>query len=279
VWAGARFVLVLVPCCVGCGGICNALQRAEAHLAVPLGQARVDCLTTGADIVEHGREPRKRSQPLGGRPSEPSRSKGRVRRPAGVRRLLVHRSWSCYQPAMSWWPESGLLRTVLDAKSSVYASVTLACTAIVVLAVVHVPYLRMLPGLVLAIVASVGLLTFALFLGRMWELGHECWQEHRRRRAVLARLDTLNTSERQVLTDQAERNEQTFYDAIHDPVVAGLERKGLVLRPAIGSPLRYSYTIPDLVWSELRRRWEAEGKPEARSDGLAARRPPRAQRR
>jgi hypothetical protein len=183
--------------------------------------------------------------------------------------LLVHRAWSCYQLAMSWWPDSGWLRA-LDLRASTFSAVAVGCWAVFALAQFELLYLDVLPRWVRAVFVVVAVVASSLWLGRVWELSTARITGWRQRCAILARLNTLNTSERELLTDQAERNEQTFFDAIHDPVVAGLERKGLVLRSAIGSPLRYSYAIPDFVWRELRHRTRVSDQPAVRSGADAS---------
>ena len=170
---------------------------------------------------------------------------------------------------MSWWPDSGLLRAILEAKSSVYASVTLACAAIVALAVLDVPFQSALPQWVLGAILAFGVLAVALFFGRLWDLGHERWREYRWRRGVLAQLDKLNAAETERLAHLAASNEQTFYAApYHDPVVAGLVHKGLVVRSSAGTVWSVPHSIPDFVWREIRRRWPAREQPEEEPEDI-----------
>jgi hypothetical protein len=173
----------------------------------------------------------------------------------------------CYLPGMSWWPESGLLRAVLGAKSSVYAFLALACAAIVALAVLDVPFLSAIPPAWLGGIVALGLLAAALFLGRMWDLGHGRLRVHRRKRAILAQLDKLSASEEALLRHQAERNEQSFNAYIHSPVV-GLQHKGLTLPSSSGYENAWPHTIPDFVWAEMRRRWPARDQPEEQPEDI-----------
>ena len=169
---------------------------------------------------------------------------------------------------MSWWPDSGWLRA-LDLTASTAASIALACGAIVALAVLDAPFLSKLPQWVLGTIVALGVLVLALFLGRIWDLGHGHWRERRQRKAVLAQLDKLNAAETERLAHLAASNEQTFYTApYHDPVVAGLVHKGLVVRSSAGTVWSVPHSIPDFVWREIRRRWPAREQPEEEPEDI-----------
>ena len=184
---------------------------------------------------------------------------GQGLRPCGTRAivcpLLVHGVCSCYQPTMSWLPDSGWLRA-LDLSTSIAAAVSLGCWAILGLAEFDFLYLGVLPVMIRAAVAIIAVLASLLWLGRLWDLGFAHFTKWRLRRGVLAQLDTLNTGEAELLGTQAENNEQTFYAPMfHDPIALGLVEKGLAQRSRVGTPMGASYTIPDFVWREMRRRW------------------------
>ena len=64
-------------------------------------------------------------------------------------------------------------------------------------------------------------------------------------------------------------NEQTFYTAYLDAVVAGLVQKGLVVRLSGGTHWSTPHTIPDFVWREIRRRrWPAREQPEEEPEDI-----------
>lgn len=176
--------------------------------------------------------------------------------------------------AMSCLPDSGWLRA-LDLKASTAAAVSVACWAVFGLAEFDLLYLGVLPTWVRAAFVIVALLALSLWLARVWEWGSARFTGWRQRRAILAELDKLSTSEAEFLADRVEKNERTFDARFDSSVAAGLRRKRLALPSATGHPLGYPHTIPDFVWSELKRRRGVEEKREALS-GSAARPPARA---
>jgi hypothetical protein len=156
---------------------------------------------------------------------------------------------------MSWLPDSGWLRA-LDLRASNAAAVSLACWAVLGLAQVDFLYLGVLPTWVRAVFVIIALLATMLWFGRIWDLGRGRFVARRCRRAVLAQLDMLSTSEANLLRSQLEENEQTFNAAMDCPVVVGLRRKGLLVRPTgLGNPFEFPHMIPDFVWAEMQLRW------------------------
>jgi hypothetical protein len=179
---------------------------------------------------------------------------------------------------MSWLPDSGWLRA-LDLRASTFAAIALGCWAVFGLAEFGLLYLGALPTWARAVIVIIAVVASLLWLARLWDVGLDRFTGWRQRRAILAQLDTLNTAEKELLTDQAANNEQTFYAPMfHDAVVTGLVEKGLVLRSHIGIPRNAPFKIRDFVWSELRRRWKASDHQKPRPDRSAASRTPRAQR-
>jgi hypothetical protein len=175
---------------------------------------------------------------------------------------------------MSWLPDSGWLRA-LDLKASTAAAVSLGCWAVFGLAEFDLLYLGVLPAWVRAGFAIVALLALALWLGQVWGPGFDRFAGRRRRRAILAQLDKLSTSEVELLRGQLEKNEQTFHARFDSSVAAGLRHKGMAPMSATGHPLGWPHTIPDFVWAEMRRRWKVAEQPKA-SPGDARSRVPRA---
>jgi hypothetical protein len=156
---------------------------------------------------------------------------------------------------MSWWPDSGWLRA-LDLRASTAAAVSLGCWAVLGLAERDLLYLGALPTWVRAVFAIIALVGTLLWLGRLWDVAFARFTGWRRRRATLAQLHNLSTSEAALLRYQLEQNEQTFNAAVDSPVVVGLRLKGLLSRPAgIGNPFEYPHKIPDFVWAEIQWRW------------------------
>jgi hypothetical protein len=180
---------------------------------------------------------------------------------------------------MSWLPDSGWLRA-LDLRASTFAAGALGCWAVFGLAEFGLLYVGALPTWVRGVFVIVALVASLLWLGRLWDMGFARFTAWRQRRAILAQLDKLSTSEMELLAEQTAKNEQTFSARFDSPVAAGLRSKGLALRSDTGHPLGHPHTIPDFVWNELRRRWQDEEKPETRSGsaGSPAFRRPRTQR-
>jgi hypothetical protein len=176
---------------------------------------------------------------------------------------------------MSWLPDSGWLRA-LDLRASTFAAVALACWAVFGLAEFGLLYLGTLPTWVRGVFVIVALMASL----RLWNLGFARFRAWQQRRAILAQLDNLSTSEIELLAEQIANNEQTFSARFDSPVAAGLRSKGLALRSDTGHLLGYPHTIPDFVWNELRRHRAVEdkGKARSRSAESPAFRPPRTQR-
>jgi len=154
---------------------------------------------------------------------------------------------------MQWLPDSGWLRA-LDLRTSTAAAVALTCWAVLGLAKLDLLYLGELPTWLRAAFAVVALLATALWGVRMWELAHRRWRTGRQRQEILTELDKLSDSEARLLTEQLEKNEQTFSVRFDNPIAAGLRQKGLAVRSDTGHLLGYPHTIPNFVWAELRRR-------------------------
>jgi hypothetical protein len=106
---------------------------------------------------------------------------------------------------MSWLPDSGWLRA-LDLRASTFAAVAVGCWGIFGLAEFGLLYLGALPTWVRALLVVIALVASSLWLARLWDVGFGHFTGWRRRRATLAQLDKLSTSEMELLVDQVEKN-------------------------------------------------------------------------
>lgn len=82
---------------------------------------------------------------------------------------------------------------------------------------------------------------------------YERWsRERRRRRSVLAMLDSLSPEEMLLLAYCVIRNCRTITLDVTDRVACALASKGLLYRPAgTYSPLSYPFAVPDFLWAHL----------------------------
>lgn len=160
--------------------------------------------------------------------------------------------------SMVAWPDSGWLK-VLDLKGSTAFFLAFGCGLVYFFAQNELFYLNLLPGWAIAIFVAIGILSFLLFLARLWELfirNFNSWRFSRTaKQKTLEHLDTIDEKEKLYLGTLVRENMRSFNTKLSDPTAHSLAEKGLVERATgAGSRLEWPHIVPDYVWQELQKR-------------------------
>ena len=159
---------------------------------------------------------------------------------------------------MIHWFDSKWLK-LLDLPGHISLALSVACWLTLFLAETDVLRLGIIPAWMRAGIGVLGILSTCLFVATIGDFMIKNRIQIKRRQTheqmVIARLDTLSNSEREVLSYLIQANQQSFSAELAGDRVATLVQKGLVIRGSgVHSYIDWPFMIPNFVWVELQRR-------------------------
>lgn len=159
---------------------------------------------------------------------------------------------------MAGWLDSGWLKA-LDLKGSTALFLALGFGTIYLLAQYGLFSLDQLPGWLIAIFVTVGIVSFFIFLSRLWESITKQiskWIAKRKReKATIEHFDTLNEKEKAYLGTLLRDNTRSFNTHAVEGTAHSLMAKGIIYRAeGMGDIIEWPYLVPKFVWDELQKR-------------------------